>query len=146
MKVNLKIVKGFYLLLVKLKKDGEIVVGKLGRLEVKKGFYLYVGSAMNNLLKRVGRHFKREKRMRWHIDYLLSSGNAELLCAFLFPCERKLECKVSELVGKRADGCIEGFGASDCKCRSHLYFFKSLDKALSTVEEIGYRYLLLCRT
>ena len=48
--------QGSYLLILELKRNRDISVGKLGRVSFKRGFYIYVGSAMANLSKRIERH------------------------------------------------------------------------------------------
>lgn len=49
--------KGSYCLIINIKKDTEIKIGKkLGFINFKKGCYVYVGSAMNCLEYRVKRH------------------------------------------------------------------------------------------
>lgn len=57
----------------------EIVVGKLGVLEAQPGYYVYVGSAFGpgGVAARVGRHFRREKTLRWHMDYLREVAQIE---------------------------------------------------------------------
>ena len=60
--------KGSYLLLLFLEKEKVLQVGKLGTFTFQKGWYCYVGSAMNNLQARIERHLKIEKKLRWHID------------------------------------------------------------------------------
>ena len=113
-------VKGAYLLVVQLKKGSEIEIGSLGKVFFKKGDYVYIGSAMNNLEKRVERHKKKEKKVFWHIDYLLSSPNAELKKVFLKPSKKKEECMIANKIAGFGTPVI-GFGCSDCKCKSHLY-------------------------
>jgi Uri superfamily endonuclease len=42
--------KGCYCLIIKLNNDRTVKIGKkLGKIEFKKGYYVYVGSAMNSL-------------------------------------------------------------------------------------------------
>jgi Uri superfamily endonuclease len=60
--------KGVYALLIKLGEDEEITCGRLGLIKFKKGFYAYIGSAMNLLENRVRRHIKKQKKTFWHID------------------------------------------------------------------------------
>ncbi|WP_297522967.1 DUF123 domain-containing protein, partial [Thermococcus sp.] len=84
------------------------------------GYYVYVGSAMNSLEKRVKRHFSKEKRLHWHVDFLLKE--AELLRAYLIPSEERLEEKLSLEVAKYGEP-VEGFGASDIKVSTNLYRF-----------------------
>lgn len=124
--------KGSYVLLIELVEDKQIVVGKLGCLYLPKGFYAYVGSAMNGLVARVERHLRKEKKLRWHIDYFLKSARIEdiILC----PSEQKVECLLAQALAERL--CfISGFGSSDCKCRSHLYFADDKGKLEASVGE-----------
>ena len=50
--------KGGYFLVIYLEKSQNIRT-KARRFSLEKGYYVYVGSAMNSLEKRVLRHFKR---------------------------------------------------------------------------------------
>jgi len=115
--------KGAYLLFVHLKEDSRIKIGALGTISFKEGYYCYVGSAMNSLKGRINRHLKRKKTARWHIDYLLKNRNARIMKVCEFPSSRKIECDLSRKVRDKADSGIKGFGCSDCKCVTHLYFF-----------------------
>jgi Uri superfamily endonuclease len=65
-----------YCLITQLNKNSTIKVGKLGEIDFKKGYYVYVGSALNSIDSRVWRHLSKEKKLFWHIDYLLNSPNA----------------------------------------------------------------------
>ena len=58
--------------MLRFSKRLEIVVGRLGVIQAERGYYVYVGSALGSggLAARVGRHCRREKRLRWHVDYL----------------------------------------------------------------------------
>lgn len=117
--------KGVYLLLINLKKNSRIKIGKLGKITFPKGFYVYVGSALNSLQARVARHLSSEKKLRWHIDYLLASPNAEVEMVITRQTEKRIECKVNEIIQKFGKP-VEKFGSSDCKCKSHLTYFKEL--------------------
>ncbi len=114
--------KGTYLLFIRINSDKRFCVGSLGVIDFKKGLYVYVGSGMNNMLKRVARHFRRDKKMRWHIDYL--SVNSDDMLAFLIPNER-MECRIAGDLSKRFEY-VKGFGCSDCKCKSHLFYLGDL--------------------
>ena len=48
--------QGSYVLILELKKARRIRVGILGRVSFRRGFYIYVGSAMANLGRRIERH------------------------------------------------------------------------------------------
>ncbi|RLI82872.1 DUF123 domain-containing protein [Archaeoglobales archaeon] len=113
--------RGAYILLLRNDEDGWIWIGKR-KLYFKQGYYIYCGSAMNNLKKRISRHFSYEKRLRWHIDYI--SIKMQPLLAFAIISEEKIECWLSKLIGKLFEA-FDEFGASDCSCRTHLFYSPS---------------------
>ena len=96
--------KGVYCLIIFLNRDRVIRFGKAKHL-FKKGFYCYVGSALNSLEKRIERHLSKNKKKRWIIT------------------DKKIECELSKKVQDMSDDLVPKFGSSDCKCRSHLYYF-----------------------
>ncbi|WFN38004.1 DUF123 domain-containing protein [Methanomicrobium antiquum] len=105
----------------------EVLTGALGFLGFQEGFHVYVGSALGNSgIKRVRRHFllseKKDKKERWHVDYLLKSSEFNLEYAVFLNTSEKYECRAAGMLG---GDCVIGFGCSDCKCLSHLYFRKS---------------------
>ncbi|EEB73020.1 DUF123 domain-containing protein [Thermococcus sp. AM4] len=113
--------KGSYFLVIRL-EEGRRIRTKGKTFELKPGYYVYVGSAMNSLEKRVARHFRREKRLHWHIDYLLKE--AGLLRAYLIPSEVKLEEELSREVSRFGEP-VPGFGASDVRVSTNLYRFEN---------------------
>jgi Uri superfamily endonuclease len=54
-------------------------VGALGEFDFPAGQYLYTGSARRNLEARIARHLRRDKPLRWHIDYLLTAEGVRVL-------------------------------------------------------------------
>lgn len=111
--------KGSYVLLVRLPEEQMIRVGGRGSVFFPGGHYAYVGSAMGGFSARVGRHLRESKKPRWHIDYLLQK--AVVTGVILCEAEKRLECTIARVLKSRLDS-IPGFGASDCQCRSHLFF------------------------
>ncbi|MCX7837538.1 MAG: DNA/RNA nuclease SfsA [candidate division WOR-3 bacterium] len=114
--------RGVYLIIGELKRDRKITISQLGEIKFKKGFYIYVGKAMNNLSKRIGRHLRKIKKKRWHIDYLIDSLNN--LKPIPIRTAKDLECLLAKDIKKIANSFIKNFGCSDCQCDSHLYYFK----------------------
>jgi Uri superfamily endonuclease len=112
--------KGIYVLIVQLSQDVEIRVGALGTLHFAKGFYVYVGSAQNNLEKRIERHLQRQKRRFWHVDYLLENPSSRIMTVLFKEAPKTSECAIAETIGKRGEAVV-GFGCSDCHCKSHLF-------------------------
>ena len=130
-----------YVLFIKLYKNIQIIVGSLGKMNFKKGIYLYVGSAKKNFKSRINRHLLKNKRIFWHIDYLLSSKNA--IIKEIWITDKIKECNIAKLINKMGYNSIKSFGSSDCKCFSHLFFidkikeFKSLFKSKGFINYLG---------
>ncbi len=118
---NLKVssTKGGYILIIQLNAMRRTRVGSLGVVPFPEGFYAYLGSALGGFKSRVNRHLTKDKKAKWHIDYLLSE--AKFLQVILCETERRLECLLSQALVDEFSF-IPGFGSSDCKCKSHLYF------------------------
>jgi len=122
--------KGSYILLIQVDSAKHITVGRLGNIEFKTGCYAYAGSALNNLESRIERHYRTEKKLFWHIDYLLE--HAIIVKDFRIESPLKLECTIARSLSQKMES-ITGFGCSDCSCNSHLYFHNN--------EEIMKRYI-----
>ncbi len=126
-----KVLKGTYCLIIRLKEDSLVRIGKLGCIKFDKGFYVYVGSALNSLEARLERHLKNEKKLFWHVDYLLADPNAVLDEIVFAVDDRKWECGIAMAVSGEGDG-IRNFGCSDCKCNSHLFRFDDVETSFIT--------------
>jgi Uri superfamily endonuclease len=128
--------KGGYVLLLRLRERSEIRIGRLGTIQFDSGEYAYIGSAMAGLKQRVSRHLRREKKLHWHIDYLLEKALVEniIVCQSI---ERN-ECDIAGEVAK-IYRVINGFGSSDCKCPGHLFYspFTFDDRILRMLESAG---------
>jgi Uri superfamily endonuclease len=113
---------GCYQLKIKVRAAISLRVGALGNFILPPGRYIYTGSAMKNLEKRIARHRRPEKKLRWHIDYLLAEPAAQILQVISYPSKIKEECQYNqELLGQGAGVPIPGFGSSDCRqCAAHL--------------------------
>lgn len=139
--------RGFYMLIIHLPASARIAVGALGEFLFKKGYYIYVGSAQGGLEQRVSRHLRPDKPLRWHIDYLLE--HARVVDTLMFDTtgvrdeqdlRRRLlgmlggdsrdlkklptECLLARSVAAQhgASAPAAGFGSSDCKCDTHLFY------------------------
>ncbi|ADC47314.1 hypothetical protein mru_1464 [Methanobrevibacter ruminantium M1] len=137
--------KGTYCLIISMKKSDKIKIGNLypEAYKFKKGYYVYIGSAMNSLISRLNRHLSDDKKMHWHIDYLLTSEYSEIREILFTDSEKRIECDLANEIAE--DGLeIEGFGCSDCNCNSHLIFFNRKRDALRRVkdayESLGIEY------
>lgn len=110
--------KGSYILLIKLSGEQTITVGSLKSIHFPPGYYAYVGSALGGVEARVSRHLKTDKKLHWHIDYLLQKARVDdvIICE----TRDRIECTIAQALDSHFD-CIPGFGSSDCKCHSHLF-------------------------
>jgi Uri superfamily endonuclease len=77
---------------------------------------LYCGSAYGpgGLRARVGRHLRRDKSLRWHVDRLTAAGRIVGLRAVPGGRECDLLVRLLEVPGTSVP--IQGFGSSDCRC------------------------------
>ena len=115
-----------------MKKSEKLNIGHLHNMHrFKKGYYVYIGSAMNSLVPRLNRHLSDEKKMHWHIDYLLKSPDCHIRDILFNISEERIECALAESISKDGEE-IPGFGCSDCSCSSHLIYFKRKRDALAS--------------
>lgn len=116
---------GSYVLILHLAQPRTITIGKLGTFEFPTGWYAYTGSALGpgGLAARLAYHHRREKSFQWHIDYLLAQ--AELAEMWWAVDNKRRECiwasALRSIPGARVP--VPNFGASDCRCLTHLIHF-----------------------
>ncbi|HID43685.1 MAG TPA: GIY-YIG nuclease family protein [Archaeoglobaceae archaeon] len=113
-----KMIRGSYVIVLRLDKKLRVKVGKLGELLFDSGYYIYTGSALNGVENRLRRHFTENKKVLWHIDYLTSVRKPEY--AITVPNER-IECRLAGILSGLFKS-VRGFGSSDCNCSSHLFY------------------------
>lgn len=96
-----------------------VTVGRFGSFLLPAGRYVYTGSAKRSLEARIRRHLSQEKKLKWHIDYLLAAPGIHMIEVKRFAGE---ECVRNQETG--GEVIVPGFGASDCRsgCGSHLKF------------------------
>ena len=108
-----------YQLHIQLIRPVTITVGQLGRFQFPAGKYIYTGSAKRNLEARIQRHLSKHKKLRWHIDYLLTHRNVQVVRV---QRSSKAECAWNQTTSGKI--IVAGFGASECRagCGSHLKY------------------------
>jgi Uri superfamily endonuclease len=152
-KISIPKKPGIYALHLNLTNLKRLQIGRLGVFTFPPGDYVYVGSALGpgGLLGRVGRHFRGNKKLHWHIDWL---GEV----ASLFGCcyaitDKRMECQWSQILADCQDAFIPArrFGASDCRtrkipCATHLVLLRTgvnadrLRKILASGSELPLEY------
>ena len=137
--------KGTYALIIELKSETAVAVGRLGKLVFPKVYYAYFGSALSGLSARINRHLRPDKQLHWHIDYLLRF--ADIVEVWYISSDRRLECtlytEARTLSG--AEDIAPGFGSSDCRCRSHLLHSKTKPSLEALGEKLLERGFMLSR-
>ena len=121
---------GGYVLLARLAKRQTVKAGRLPALSFSSGYYAYVGSALNGIPARLRRHLSPAKKIHWHIDYLLQK--ATVTDIIIGETRDRVECAIARLIGARFES-IPGFGASDCRCPSHLFFSPEHEELKSVI-------------
>ena len=98
-------------------------IGRRGLLNVQPGYYIYVGSAFGpgGVIARVSRHCREAKSKHWHIDYLREYA----IIKSVWYCNSSIRlehCWAEALLKLKQVEPVRGFGCSDCKCESHLFY------------------------
>jgi len=112
---------GSYTLVIDLAAPAEVEVGALGGYRLDAGAYAYTGSALGaGGFSRVDRHRRTARGehdvRHWHVDHLLGHPDARI-DRVVRSVGVDVECAVAE---RLPGGPVDGFGASDCGCESHL--------------------------
>lgn len=128
--------KGSYILLIQLPNEQTIKIGSLNTIHLPDGYYAYVGSAMGGLKSRLSHHLQRNKKLHWHIDYLVRK--AFITGIILCQTKDRVECTIAQALKHQFDS-IPGFGSSDCQCHSHLFFATAEMKStiMATLNSLG---------
>lgn len=89
----------------------------------KRGWYAYVGSAFGSggLMARLHRHLLLKKKPHWHIDYLRTVASPREI--WYSSDAQPLEHHWAAVLLNGAGEPINGFGCTDCRCPSHLFYF-----------------------
>jgi Uri superfamily endonuclease len=120
--------KGTYALVLRAGRKKRVQVGRLGKLLVQPGFYIYIGSAFGpgGLKARLNHHLKPAAKPHWHIDYLRRNAQIIEIWYTTDPLRRERDWVLSMEKLPATAMIFPGFGASDSHDVSHL--FLSRDK------------------
>jgi len=119
---------GVYLLEIYLNKSIILSIKNFYGQKLIKGYYYYTGSAQRNLVQRIERHIKKEKKIHWHIDHLTTNKYASLKNVFMIlGASKNAECDLGKKLKTSLEisDSLNGFGNSDCRnCNTHLFYSK----------------------
>lgn len=121
---------GIYRIVIYVPVAVRVVVGRLGTFALEPGFYVYVGSAKGGLRSRVQRHLGSVKRRRWHIDHLLEQASTTEVHTLLDADASECLWATQTLIESAHPCPIPRFGASDCRCLSHLSYWADVPPEL----------------
>lgn len=108
-----------------------MVVGRRGAVDLVRGWYGYVGSALGpgGLAARVGRHLRPVARRHWHFDYLKQGLAVRGVWWLAAPDRQECHWTQALLALPGLARSVAGLGASDCDCKAHfLRFTRRPDK------------------
>ena len=129
---------GTYALVLSSDESVDLSVGRCGAVRIEPGFYIYIGSAFGpgGVKARVLRHCRQEKARHWHIDYLRE--HVEPVGAWFLHGKIRLEHTWAKSVMRKPGvTAIAGFGSSDCKCSSHLFYMNRKPSAAFFFKALG---------
>lgn len=112
---------GSYLLLIRVSTPITLPQKRFQAHGIAPGRYIYAGNAYGagGLKARLGRHLKRRKKKRWHVDHLTTQGLVVEVLAV--PNGRECELLALVLSDPKTTVPLPGFGNSDCRrCPAHL--------------------------
>ena len=131
MVLSIPYMPGSYALQLSLANTQVLCIGRLGKYVFPAGEYIYLGSALGpgGFQARVGRHWRGDGRLHWHIDWLRSK--AVVTGCYFLVSDNRLECLWSQALIEHpsAHVPVPGFGGSDCRgirnpCSAHLVWFE----------------------
>lgn len=116
---------GTYALLMQLDRETRAQIGRLGRFLFSAGWYVYIGSARGpgGLAARLRHHERIATHLHWHVDFLRSLARPTEV--WWESGHNRGECAWARALGKHTGASIPapGFGSSDCRCVTHLFYF-----------------------
>jgi endonuclease-3 len=114
--------RGLYILVIRLERGQKIKIAQFPETYFKAGLYLYVGRAKRGLPSRIDRHLRKEKNLFWHIDYFLRKST---IAEVWIKHDSLDECQTVGRIKDQMKNSVfpqKNFGASDCRCPSHLLY------------------------
>lgn len=124
---DMKSLSGTYALVLRSNQAMSIQVGRWADINIRPGYYIYVGSAFGpgGVRARVSRHCREAKVRRWHIDYLREFAEpVKIWCSY--DSVHHEHQWASSLQHADSLAPVNGFGCSDCRCNAHLFYTSRL--------------------
>ena len=118
---------GTYALLLRIPAAEVALIGRRDRLPLAPGWAVYAGSAFGpgGVAARLAHHCRPVIRPHWHVDYL--RRYAALDAVWYSHDSLRRECLWAEVLARELGGGMPPFrfGASGCRCPTHLSLFEA---------------------
>ena len=125
-----------YILFIENKKHLSLSIGRGLFCNFPPGIYIYIGSARKNIEKRILRHFSKNKKLFWHIDYFLI--HTHIINVFIGSLKEKE--LVSSLINNiNLEIPCKGFGSSDSPHPAHLFIIKNKKDVETFLNSLGFK-------
>ncbi len=111
--------RGSYMLVLHIARSRSLAIGDLGKISFRKGYYIYIGSAEEQLSRRIDQHRRTGRRPARHIDYLREQ--TEWVEALSIRAQEALTCVLADEMARIAGWSVSRFGTSGCGCPAHLF-------------------------
>jgi sugar fermentation stimulation protein A len=125
---------GTYVVVLRLATKRGLVIGRLGRRELPRGYYAYVGSAKRGLAARLHRHIHGAVTHHWHVDYL--RPQTRVIGWHTYAGDSQPECQLAGRLMQTGRIAVPGFGASDCSCTTHLLYYPRHDLVMRALRDV----------
>ena len=129
---------GVYAIIIYIKDNINLTLAKNTHYFTP-GYYIYLGSAKQygGIKSRINRHLKKNKKLKWHIDYLTSNHLVKIKAVIYAKTKIFKECTFVKILKKNYfEIASKNFGSSDCKekCGAHL---------LKPIKPINFKQIIL---
>ena len=130
---------GTYILILRSRLSRVVLIGALGYLTMRKGLYVYVGSAFGSggIRTRLSHHIRISQRPHWHIDYLRPHTQLQEMLFTSSPVRLEHAWSHSFSKARGVELPLVGFGSSDCQCSTHLFFFESFSSCQTLLHHLS---------
>ncbi len=130
--------KGTYIIVLRVDRD--ISISRPSVQSLPKGFYAYVGSAMNSLTGRLKRHLSKGKKIHWHIDQITEAGEVVFIAGFV---GKRMEKMLSDFLSGEFE-VVKGFGSSDIGTKGNLFRIADLPSLLKSLKHFCEKFGDFC--
>ena len=130
---------GTYLLNFYSEQRASVWVGRLGKLDLDIGYYIYIGSAFGpgGVRARVRHHHRISQKPHWHLDYIRPSLSLQAVWYSLDAIRYEHEWANILYSALNMHVPLVSLGATDCRCQSHFFYARSKPDRSSIINALN---------